>query len=205
MLTAPPLSDAWIRQAVIADLQGHIPPDDIIVQELGLDQGSVRADVVRINGALHGYEIKGDRDTLRRLPAQMRAYGAVMERATAVVAERHVERVLQMVPPWWGVTVVHTSDPVLTVVRAAKSNPELLPGTLAMMLWRDEALAELMLRGTGRGISRKSRTFLCGRLAEALTRDELQRVVAARIKQRGDWRAGPSPRPSGARSQSHAR
>ena len=40
--------------------------DTIIVEELGLCRGSVRADIAVINGLMKGFEIKSDRDTLQR-------------------------------------------------------------------------------------------------------------------------------------------
>jgi hypothetical protein len=49
-----------------------------MLDEFGLEHGEVRVDVAVINGELHGYEIKSERDTLERLPRQVKAYSAVL-------------------------------------------------------------------------------------------------------------------------------
>jgi hypothetical protein len=51
----------------------------------GLDHGQVFVDVAVINGEIHGYELKSERDTLERLPRQVEVYSAVLGRATLVV------------------------------------------------------------------------------------------------------------------------
>ena len=49
--------------------------DTVVIEELGLCRGQVRVDVAVVNGLLHGYEIKSDRDSLRRLGVQVEVYG----------------------------------------------------------------------------------------------------------------------------------
>ncbi|HET7057847.1 MAG TPA: sce7726 family protein, partial [Nitrospiraceae bacterium] len=49
--------------------------DTVIIEELGLCRGQVRVDLSVVNGLLHGYEIKSDRDSLRRLRSQAELYG----------------------------------------------------------------------------------------------------------------------------------
>ena len=47
--------------------------DTLIIHELGVCSGDARIDLAVVNGKLHGYEIKSDADTLKRLPAQAEA------------------------------------------------------------------------------------------------------------------------------------
>src|SRR5262245_6458552 len=74
-----------------------------IVEEMGVWSGSVRIDVAVINGELHGYELKSERDTLERLPAQAGLYSQVFDRVTLVTADRHLKIAKKTIPRWWGV------------------------------------------------------------------------------------------------------
>lgn len=67
-----------------------------------LARGACRVDVCVINGHLHGYEIKSDVDTLRRLPLQQQFYSDVLDKATIVVGQRHLDHALETLPAWWG-------------------------------------------------------------------------------------------------------
>ena len=89
-----PIADPDIRAVLKSRLQAKhaLEPDTVVVEELGLCQGQVRVDMAVVNGVLHGYEIKSDCDTLRRLPNQVVAYGKVLDRATLVVGVRQCGR-----------------------------------------------------------------------------------------------------------------
>ena len=86
---------SWLRRR-------HEGEEDVVfMEELGLCRGEVRVDVAVVNSALHGYEIKSDRDSLRRLSNQVVLYGRVLDRATLVVGERHADDASALVPEWW--------------------------------------------------------------------------------------------------------
>ena len=68
-----------------------------MVDELGVCRGQVRIDVAVVNGRFHGYEIKSDRDSLRRLDGQVDLYSKVLDRATIVVGDRHFTEALNTV------------------------------------------------------------------------------------------------------------
>lgn len=83
-------SDADVRRALRRQLaQDHHPPATRIIEELGLDEGSVRIDVAVVNGRLLGYEIKSDRDTLDRLREQACVYCSVFDEVVLVAGKRH--------------------------------------------------------------------------------------------------------------------
>ena len=67
------VSDAEIRPALRERLiRRHAnEADTVLIEELGLRRGKVRVDLTVVNGSLHGFEIKSDRDSLRRLAAQV--------------------------------------------------------------------------------------------------------------------------------------
>lgn len=189
--------DADIRRALLRDLAtAHAgDPETLIVGEMGLDQGRVRVDVAVINGMLHGYEIKSDRDTLVRLPVQAAAYGAVFDAVTIVASGRHLEQVESLVPRWWGVLMpLPSGDELeLVAVRNPTQNPAIDAFAVAQLLWRGEALAVLEHRGLAAGLRRKPRRVLWRALADAVAPAELATDVRNAIRRRSDWRAVTSP------------
>src|SRR5262245_26146770 len=60
------LGDAEIRHALRAYLRARYAdkPGTAILDELAICRGQVRVDLAVVNGSVHGYEIKSDRDTL---------------------------------------------------------------------------------------------------------------------------------------------
>jgi hypothetical protein len=78
-------SDVAIRPALRSRLlveHAH-DPETVLIEELGLRRGLVRVDIAVVNGLLHGYEIKSDRDSLRRLAKQVDVYSAVLDRRSS--------------------------------------------------------------------------------------------------------------------------
>lgn len=171
-------------------------PETLIIDELGLRHGEVRVDIAVVNGALHGYELKSQADNLERLPKQVEIYGSVLDYATLVVAERHLEHGRELLPEWWGVRVVRPRPrrgfEIVTLRRAA-CNPNVSPVALAELLWRDEvvmALQDLDHRGA---TLRQPRANLYALLAEAMPLDDLKALVRRLLKHRSDWRVAQRP------------
>ena len=113
-----------LRRSLLASTAGE---DSVVVEELGLCRGQVRVDLAVVNGSLHGYEIKSDRDSLDRLAGQADVYSKVLDQVTLVVGERHLAHAMDRVPAWWGVTRVDDTagGPELHLVRAEGENPAL--------------------------------------------------------------------------------
>lgn len=169
-------------------------PDTLVVDELGLNWGSIRVDVAVVNGSIHGYEIKSDSDNLDRLPMQAEMYGRVLDRVT-LVAGRHLAAAKQQVPAWWELceaVEVAPGDVKIRSIRRGRSNPNLDLAAVAMLLWRDEALAILEEKGCAAGLRSKPRRALYAALLENLTATQLRSQVRQALKRRGPaWRAGP--------------
>jgi hypothetical protein len=192
MTGASAATDASIRDALRERLRMEFPDDDdLIIDELGLCQGGARIDLAVVNGAIHGYEIKGERDTLDRLPAQQAFYSLVLDRVTVVCAWRHTEKVAQTVPWWWGIDAVSVPLDRLEfeVVRPAALNPSSDPAAVAQLLWRDEALNALTELQLATGLTSQPRRHLLHALVEALDRDELGDLVRRSLKTRTNWLA----------------
>lgn len=183
-----PIADPEIRAVLKSRLQTKhaLEPDTVVVEELGLCQGQVRVDMAVVNGVLHGYEIKSDCDTLRRLPNQVVAYGKVLDRATLVVGVRHLNEAIGQVPTWWGVMKAEATAKGLRLkeVRPGRKNPSRDPRMMAELLWRDEALALLKERDAVQGLLTKPRHHAWDRVAEIYDVNEIGDAVRARLKAR---------------------
>lgn len=190
------MRDLDVRRALHNSLgQGITSSDDtLVVDELGLC-GSVRVDVAVVNGILSGYELKSERDSIRRLPQQAEVYSRVLDHAVLVAAERHIPAARKLIPRWWGITSAVWSDDGsldLRTIRQPKMNPRIDPYSLAQLLWRDEVLEELTIRGLAAGYRSKPRIELWNRVADTVGLDELRQIVRDRLRQRPRWRVAPS-------------
>jgi hypothetical protein len=164
-----------------------------IVEELGLCD-EARVDFAVINGALTGFELKSERDTLARLPRQMATYSRVFDYVYLVAAESHINRAREMIPPWWGiVTAVPNAANSLSLRfdRAAVENPAVDASAIVQLLWRGEALTILARVGADRGIRSKPREEVWDRLVKSLSLAELRSEVRYVLKARRGWRENP--------------
>ncbi|MDO7787231.1 sce7726 family protein [Desulforamulus aquiferis] len=165
--------------------------DTIMVDELGLCQGEARIDIAIINGSLHGYEIKSDSDTLERLPRQVDIYNKVLDTVTIVTGKNHIDKVVDLIPPWWGIKQaekVREDEVELIPIREPGINPKVDPYSLVQLLWKEEALELLTMFGFEKGYVGKSRRVIWKRLAESITLHELQFHVRQQLKLRENWR-----------------
>jgi hypothetical protein len=120
---------------------------------------------------------------------------------TIVVGPRHLAKVTARVPDWWGVSCAFEegSDVRLGESRPAAPNADVSAEALVQMLWREEALMALQsIRNSDSSASRlssKTRRYLWAALVEALSLDDLRRLVRETLKARPGRRAELS-RPS---------
>lgn len=160
-----------------------------VLHEVGLEHGQARVDLLLLGpGVLHGLELKSERDSLRRLPAQVLAYSAALDFCTLAVAEQHLAQALPLVPAWWGViAAVRRRQPHLVPVRQPAANPEPSPLSCARLLWRDEVLAELRRAGV-RGPIRGPGEYLRHKLVALVPAGDLRDRVRAALLAREEWR-----------------
>lgn len=184
------MRDRDVRPALLAYLAPERAAGAMVVEEMGLLHGSVRADVVLLSEHLHGYEVKAAKDNMKRLPNQVRAYGAVMDKATLVVAEAHLPKALTLLPEWWGVLVATAEDGRLCLEqeRVAAPNPDSSLLAVVKLLWREEALEALARHGLARGLRKWPRGRMYARLVEAVPAHMLKAEVLAALRGRKDWR-----------------
>lgn len=175
----------------------------LVLDELELCIGTCRADIAVFNGSLSGYEIKSERDTLKRLPAQVEAYGRVFEYASVVTSQSHQCQVKELIPTWWGILMVVGEIDAITfaVERTGSANPKIDPYAVGMLLWRHEALRLLERLGFDMGVRSKPTSCMVSRLCQRLSTADLTSHVRMIVKSRGDWRVAARQKQYGALSQ----
>jgi len=190
-----PLRDTDIRPALCSHILDRLADvdDTAILEELGICRGQVRADLAVVNGQLHGYEIKSDRDTSRRLAGQADSYSKVFDRATLVVGEQLIAEALAAVPDWWGILQLRpsTTGLLFKTIRRARSNPRRDPRSLVEFLWLADAIALLEQRGVARGARGKPRRFVWDRICEHFDVDEIAAAVRNQLKARAGQQVLP--------------
>lgn len=175
------LGDRDIRPALRTYLRA---PGDVLIEEMGVCGGQVRVDLAVVGDTLDGYEIKSDRDSLRRLAGQVDLYGRVFERMTMVVGPRHFEAVLRTVPASWGLLLVDEALD-LSPVRQARLNEAVDSRYLVELLWLEECMALLEAHGAARGVRGKPRRDVWGRVCERLTTKDVAAAVRDALRRRG--------------------
>ena len=159
------MHDLEIRSILRNDLQRKYGgnPDTEVIDELTIGGGRSRIDLALVNGVLHGFELKSDFDTLRRLPEQVQVYGTVCDRVTLVVGERHAGQAVQLVPDWWGILVVRSGRKraIFRALKLPQINPSLDPLAIARLLRRSEAATVVSELGFAEPNHRASRQELC--------------------------------------------
>lgn len=193
------MRDLEIRRQLRHRLENEFgnDPTALILDELGVCCGQVRADMAVVNGELKAFEIKSDQDTLLRLRSQARAYGRVFDTVSIVVAAKHMEKARKIVPSWWGILVAEKSVntyPDIRGYRRERSNPNPDPLAIAQLIWRDEVFELLKAHNLDSGLHSKPRKFLWTALVRNFPLAELQMLVRTTLKTRRGWRFAESRR-----------
>lgn len=129
---------------------------------------------------IHGFEIKSDVDTLRRLPVQVQAYSPVLERATLVTTTRHLEAARSVIPRWWGILIAsrgRDGSVRIAPLRAPRANPELDVFQVTTFVSRELIVKHIRAQGV-RGTSRH----------DVYSLRQLLVVGALLVMERPDWR-----------------
>jgi hypothetical protein len=187
-----PLGDPDIRRALVAELlgSGSCSPETVIVEELVIRRGVARIDVAVLDGQLHGYEIKSERDSLDRLPRQVELFSAAFNTVTVVAHRRHLRALGSLVPPWWGIACAERvgADVALKTVRAACTNESVDVPTVARLLWRGELLDALSGFVSPATLRRQSRAALSDLFAATVAPHVVGQTVRTKIAARNGWR-----------------
>ena len=186
--------DIDVRDAVKRKvIKQHIDdPTTLVVEELGLDYGRNRIDIAVVNGELHGYELKSDSDNLLRLPAQVSAYSAVMDKVTLVVGEKHAKDAIPIIPDWWGVkiaTMGNNGIVKLSTERRNKKNQTINCNELLKLIWKDELLHLLSQKiEVNWRIKKMMKDDLHQIVIDNFSNKEIKYEVRKALKSRTAWR-----------------
>ena len=175
------MNDPEIRALLYPLLTGGVYVDE-------LPTGNTRADVVHITEHfMHGYEVKGDHDTLQRVPNQLRCYAGAYDFVTFVVTEKHVPKLLPLLPAWVGVLVVSADG--MRPYRPATYNATVERAPVAALLLLEEVKQFLLALGLtgvstlrGRDITHLLRTN--NRIPLARLAQYVRERLIARLPQR---------------------
>lgn len=141
------LTEAVVRESLRIKLLAGLPSAEA-VYEMWVPQSYERADIALIGSTMDGFEIKTERDTLKRLPRQASAYARLFDRCHIVLADRHVKGAIDILPAWWGVILINGGMmPSFECIREAGANSDVDPHTLVRLLWKDEVHAALCTLG----------------------------------------------------------
>lgn len=187
--------DYDIRCALIksfSNIPSYYSTDTIAINEFDVCGGSSRVDIAVVNGQLHGYEIKSERDNLERLSSQIDNYNLIFDTMTIVVSKRHIEKVASMVPQWWGIQYVTGKADKLKIhtKRKARLNKSVDSFFVAQLLWRDELLSILdNCVTTKHNYYSKTRRELALLVADMLPLTTLEATVRTYLKARTNWKS----------------
>ena len=178
-----------VRQSLRHELLEAASEPSEAVYEFWVPTTHARADLAVIGTRIDGFEIKTERDTLKRLPRQVDAYTRLFDRCHAVLARRHVDIAIEMLPSWWGILAIEPDRAANFVcLREARPNAYVDPETLVRLLWREEAYAALCDIGI-RPAARTGRSGLWKQLLNALELEALKVVVRHTLLHRDPTRA----------------
>ncbi len=189
------MGDTEIRKVFLKVLTREYGKDEdtLIIEELGLCQGDARIDLAVINGIIHGFEIKSERDTLERLPMQEKYYNKTLDKVSIIAGQKHIKKIVGVVPNWWGIYEAANEFGELKIneICSPKDNPNIDPNAIVQLLWKNEALDILKSIGLCRGMKNKTRSIIWGHLVSSLSLDEIKKAVRQKLKSRQHWRPVP--------------
>ncbi len=147
-------------------------------------------DALLVADRISGFEIKSDVDSLTRLPRQVEAYGAVVERAVLVVGDRHLVAGTATVPDWWTIWGARWQQDkvVIREVRRGRLNPNLNALAVTSFMSRDDLSVALHARGFER-LSTYSVDELRQLLASNVSVRETLRLARNAMLRNQTWRS----------------
>jgi len=168
--------------------------DVLVVNELGLAHAKSRIDIAVINGCIHGYEIKSDKDNLIRFASQLDTYRRTLSKLTVVSASKHIPEILHELPAWRGLIEVKIGPRGgihFITLRRAGQNPDVEMTMMAHLLWHSEATELLLDKGASRKNLRRPRRELYTMIADAMSEKEITRAIRDKMQSRKGWRVEP--------------
>jgi hypothetical protein len=108
----------------------------VVISELAMNGWARRADIVTVNGEIVAYEIKTAADRLTRLRAQIEEYSRICDRVVAVIATKHLNTAMSLLPEYVGVKEItrFRGRADITEIRVAGISPNVsLEATISFL------------------------------------------------------------------------
>lgn len=112
--------------------------------------GECKVDLAILNGTATAYEVKSERDSLKRLERQVTAYSKVFARVYVIAASNHVDSVIAAVPKDVGVLRLSNRFSISQLRDAADRPDRTAPEAIFESIRKDEA--HLILSSLGKPI-----------------------------------------------------
>lgn len=172
--------------------QSHKP---LLIEEMPVKNGHSRIDLVAIGESLHGFEIKSDRDSVRRLVHQVDQYGSILDFAELVVGEKLIQKATEFIPDWWGLRLAMPNNGCIKiqVIRKPQKNPGPDPYSISQLLWRCESLSLLSEYIPTSDYSKLRKRIIHEALAKVVPFPLLRMRVIDSLKRRRGWPVDPQP------------
>lgn len=174
------LDDIAIREPLRKFLFSKSVKPKKILEELRIHDGNAIADVVAVHDLMHGYEIKGENDSVSRLKSQSAFYSCSFPLVSLVTTKNHLRWALNNLDHFWGIILASKENEItkFRYIRGAKYNPLFSKSLSLHMLWKEE------LMNIGKILDDKtikkydSRTTIAGKLEILLTKKETAKMTA---------------------------
>jgi hypothetical protein len=187
------MRDSIIRAAFHESIlkNAHQDIDTVVIDELGIKNGAVRADIAVLNGKMIGYEIKSEKDTLVRLSSQAIAYSEVFEKSYIIVADKHIAKIGNYIPDTWGIYSIDSESAnniIFHCKREATQSETRNINSIVRLLWKSEVSEILTQEFQSKIKSSHTKNHLYNMLVENCDINQLSNIVLKYLKQRQDWR-----------------
>lgn len=188
------MKDLDIRKSLIPFLEYVYHYDDSTkyFNELSICQGECRIDFAVINGLMLGYEIKSERDTLKRLPIQSELYSKVFDNLTLIVSEKHIGDAIKIIPEFWGIMLATKKGDYVNLeyVKPPQLNVSKDSFFLAQFLWKEELIHLLNTIGLKKGLLKLRRPQLWKIVSDNINVADLSEIVKKTLKSRANYQFG---------------
>ena len=180
------MNDYQIREALCHYMDYLYSDKFRIIDELVI--GKARADIVIVKDGLTGYEIKGDTDSYKRLPGQIKEYDIYFQKNYLVVGAVNIKTAVKHVPPYWGIMCLSETEngiKFIETVREAEQNPKFNLKKQLSLLWRKE-LNHILKTNNLSKCSGKNKTYITNYLFGLVSQKTLQKHICEELLER-DW------------------
>lgn len=149
--------------------------------------GSRRADLVEIKkNKMICYEIKSDRDNLKRLEGQIKEYSKFFDEIIVVVGEKYKDQVLDLIPTYCGIYLVESDS--IKIIRKPLPHNKVKIKNVMSLLWKDELNQIIEENGFPKKYKRVAKTDQCKYIISEISETKLKTTCRNILLERKGWR-----------------